>query len=173
MAKKKVKKKKTTKAIIPAPGSDISLLNDVFNGDAELALFFKTYLENDRNASKAYKILHRDCTDHSCRVLGSRKLAKVSIQVIMDSYGLGIDKYLKKLNEGLEANDSEEKIYSVGKGKKKKFITKTITRPNHAVQKSYHDKLGEILKVEKLKDTTTVAVQVNNLINDKKNKYGI
>ena len=167
------KKTKNTKAIVPKKNNNVDLLEQSLGGDKELVLFFLAWLKFDRNATQAYKYLHPNCTEISCRVLGSRQLSKVNIQVIMDSYGLGIDRYLKKLNDGLEANDSEEKIYSVGKGKNKKYVTKTITRPNHSVQKAYHDKLGEILKVEGSKDTTNVAVQVNNLINDKKNKYGI
>ncbi|MFA5993351.1 MAG: hypothetical protein WC823_00155 [Parcubacteria group bacterium] len=159
---------------------DVAFLEKAFEGDKEMTLFFLAYLKHDRNASKAYKFLHPGCTDHSSRVLGSRQLAKVSISMILDSYGLGVETYIKKIKEGLEAANYEKvSVGTVDKLKngkiKKETIYKIVESPNHQVQKAYHESLGKLLGIEGKKDDTApnISVQVNNLINDKKNKYGI
>lgn len=168
MPEKKIDKKKALDA------TGIKPLEEALGGNKELVLFFLAWLKHDRNATKAYKFLHPTCTDASCNVLGSRQLSKVSIQVILDSYGLGIDTYIEKLKKGLEANEVEFKSITIGKGKKAKVKIQEIVRPNHSVQSEYHSKLGKLLGLEGKKDEgTTVAVQVNNLISEKKNSYGI
>lgn len=159
---------------------DVAVLEQAFEGNKEITLFFLAYIKYDRNASKAYKFLHPNCTDASCAVLGHRQLRKVNTDMLLDSYGLGIDTYIKKIKEGLEATNYEK--VSVGvtaktkNGKtKKETIYKIVESPNYQVQKAYHESLGKLLGIEGKKDegNTTVAVQVNNLISDKKNSYGI
>jgi len=179
MKKKKLKLIDKVKRAPKFLTSDISVLEEALGGDKELILFFLSYLKHDRNASQAYKYLHPGCTDDSCRVLGSRQLAKVNINIILESYDLGIDTYIKKIKEGLEASEIEIINARIKKGKKGKngkkdtIIYQEIKRPNHAVQDKYHTKLGELLGINGSAPTTNVAVQVNNLINEKKNKYGI
>lgn len=187
--KKKVTKKVITKSkVLPLmppkkdkiSTADVVVLEEVFDGDKEMVLFFLAYLKHDRNATQAYKFLHPNCTDHSCRVLGSRQLAKVSIQTILDSYGLGIETYIKKIKEGIDATNVEHiRMTTETKGKKGQTVKKTsyttVETPNYAVQKSYHESLGKLLGIEGKKDDSppNVSIQVNNLISDKKNKYGI
>ena len=180
--KKKIEKKVVKKSKKPSKkkddisAKDVSVLEDAFDGDKEMVLFFLAYLKYDRNASKAYKFLHPDCTDQSCRVMGSRQLTKVNISMILDSYGLGIETYIKKINDGLNATNVQYVHLRLKKekGKKEKIIYDKIETPNHQVQKSYHESLGKLLGIEgKKEDGPTVSVQVNNLINKKKNEYGI
>lgn len=154
--------------------ADVGILEEALGGDKELVLFFLSYLKHDRNATQAYKFLHPNVDDRVAATLGSRKLRKVDIHMILDSYGLGIDTYIQKIKDGLNANEVELKSVTIGKGKKSETIYKEITRPNHAVQKSYHETLGKLLGLEVKKDEgATIAVQVNNLISEKKNTYGI
>lgn len=196
--KPKIKKKITKKTIVkksvipkkkkaPLPAvkpskpvtistKDVSVLEHALGEDKELILFFLAYLKFDRNRSKAYKFLHPTCSDDSCRVLGSRMLTKVNIQMILDSYGLGVDTYIKKLKDGLEAKNIEYINARVEKvnGKKSKVVYQKIETPNLQIQKSYHETLGKLLGIEgKDNGSPSVAVQVNNLISDKKNTYGI
>lgn len=150
--------------------TDIAILEEAL-GDKELVLFFLTWLKHNRNATKAYKELHPNVSEKVASVLGSRLLAKVSIDVILDSYGIGKDTYFKKLKDGLEAN--KIRIEIVGKDKKGRNKYTRITEPDHSVQERYHSKLGELLGLQGPVAQTNVAVQVNNLISEKKNKYGI
>jgi len=134
---------------------DISALEETL-GDRELVLFFLSYLKHDRNASRAYKYLHPECTDQSCRVLGSRQLAKVNIQVIMDSYGLGVEKYLSQLKSGIDASTKREVCTGADDFGP---VYSTIEEPDHKTRRHYHQALGELLGIE---GKPGVAIQVNN-----------
>ncbi len=181
--KRKVKKvtKKLARKILPlmppTPRNDITVLEEALGGDKELVLFFLSYLKHDRNATKAYQYLHPNVDDHVAAVLGSRKLRKVDIGIILESYGLGPDAYIKKIKEGMEATETSQINLRLkdDAGKTEKIIYEEIHKPNHEVQKHYHEKLGKLLGLEGKNNegATTVAVQVNNLISDKKNTYGI
>ena len=165
-------KKKTELELMPkskmSASADIAVLEQALGGDKELVLFFLAWLKHNRNATKAYKELHPDCTEKSCGVLGSRMLGKVSIPVILDSYGLGMDTYFEKLKDGLNAVNIElVKVVTEKKdkkGKKKKEIKyEKVETPNYSVQSQYHERLGKILGVEG--NNTNVAVQVNTNTN--------
>lgn len=113
---------------------DTKLLKEAFDGDLDLMLFYVTWIKNNRNASKAYKELNPDVDDHSARVLGSRKLAKVNMNLVMEAYGLDGDLYFNQLYDGIHAIKSD----MTGQ-----------TYPDHKVRKDYHDKLGKLLGIEK------------------------
>jgi len=83
------------------------LLIDLVDGDGEVLMFLSEWLNNGRNATKAYLKLHPNVGYHSARVLGSRQLAKVNIPDVSIIYGLGIETYIKQLKRGLEARDAE------------------------------------------------------------------
>jgi hypothetical protein len=151
--------------------SDISLLEESLGGDRELVLFYLCWLKHNRNATKAYKELHPNCTLRSCGVLGARQLAKVSISVILEGYGLGVDTYLENLKNGLNAMKTEHIV--IGKNKNGLAKIKKVLTPDEDRRYRYYQDLGEILGIKK---NTAVAVQVNNvnnIIQDKKQKYGI
>ena len=152
--------------------SDITLLEEALGGDRELVLFYLSWLKNNRNATKAYKELHPNCKIKSCGVLGARQLAKVSISVILDSYGLGVDTYLENLKNGLTATKTEYIVV----GKYKNGRTRTVAKqiPDTDRRDRYYEDLGEILGIKKRASTVAVQVNnVNNIIQDKKQKYGI
>lgn len=172
MGKKTTKNKKTkTKAVRANSGNDLETLEEALGGDQSLVLFFLTWLKHNRNAKKAYKELHPNCTEKSCSVLGARQLAKVSIDVIVSAYGLGNEIYFERLKEGLEATKTQ--YIPVGKYKNGRTKYQKVVMPDQDTRDAYHTKLGKILGIEGNSPTITVPIQVNNLINEKKNKYGI
>ena len=115
----------------------------VFDGNLDLMLFYLTWIKCGLNASKAYKELHPNVTDHSSRVLGSRELARVSKTTIMEAYGLDQQTYFRQLEEGLKADRSD--------------MTGQIF-PDHKTRKLYHETLGKLLGIES--DNPTL-IQVN------------
>ena len=113
--------------------TDLEQLEEVFE-DKQTALFFVEWLKNGQNATKAYLALHPNVDYHSARVLGSRQLAKVNISAILNARNLGIETYLQKLKEGLNAV---------------MFIDHYIKAvPDHKTRRLYHKALGELLGVE-------------------------
>ena len=131
------KRKHTTKKSLETP--NIKALEKIFDGDLDLVLFFLTWVKNGQNATKAYQELNPKIDYGSAAVLGSRMLKKVKIENILDTYGLGLEKYIKQLRSGLEAN---------------KWNDFTGDRePDHRTRKPYHDKLGKLLGVETSNET--------------------
>jgi hypothetical protein len=147
--------------------TEINIINDLeekFGGDKELVIFFLAWLKNGRNATKAYLAINPDVTTESAAVMGSLKLRKIKndigIDVILDVYGLGVDAYINQLKEGLEAT---------------KFIDEfgILSVADHATRRTYHEVLGKLLGLEKKdeKPGTIVPVQINNILEEKRNKY--
>lgn len=134
---------KTESALIKP---DIKELEKAFNGDLDLVLFFLSWVKNGRNASKAYLELNPHVDPHSARVLGSRVLAKVSIQAILETYGTGAEEYFTQLKDGLSATKWNDFT-----GEKE---------PDHKVRKDYHDKLGKLLGIEKEGNQTNLQINV-------------
>jgi hypothetical protein len=134
----------------------INELEDLL-GSKELVLFFLTWLENNRNATKTYQELHPNVTDHSARILGSRVLAKVDIKVIALAYGLDTQKYFEVLKGAIDA----EKWNDFTGEREKDY--KTI--------KPYHDKLGKLLGIET--DQPQTQVNIANIIQKQKDDYDI
>lgn len=163
-----VSKKKTTIARPPKTALNNSkILHDLeekFGGDKELVIFFLAWLKNGRNATKAYLEINPDVTTESAAVMGSLKLRKIKndigIDVILDVYGLGVDAYIKQLKEGLEAT---------------KFVDDfgILEVADHSTRRTYHEVLGKLLGLEKIdeKSGTIVPVQINNILEEKRNKY--
>lgn len=114
---------------------NIKDLEKAFDGDLDLVLFFLSWVKNDRNASKAYLELNPSVDPASARVLGSRKLAKINIQAILETYGLGMEEYMIQLKKGIGAMKRDQ--YS---GEEYE---------DHATRKPYHDKLGKLLGIER------------------------
>lgn len=112
----------------------IQALEKAFEGDKDLVLFFLTWVKNGQNATKAYLELNPHVDPASARVLGSRVLARVNMQSILDIYGLGLETYMQQLKDGLTAIKSD--------------ITGQ-TYPDHKVRDAYHKRLGELLGIEK------------------------
>lgn len=190
--KNKPKKKKTEKKLrkmlplIPTKKDIVSaefvdILMKVFDEDEKLVSFYMAWIKHEGNSTKAYKELHPSVSDQVASVLGARRLAKVrekgGLNMLLCDFGLGLDIYLQKIKDGLNAVD-ENYInikLKTEKGKPPEVIYEKVTTPNHSVQKVYHDKLGKLLGIEDKKDdlAPNISVQVNNLISEKKDKYGI
>lgn len=123
---------------------------DIFEDDQDLLLFYLAWIKNGLNASKAYQELHKDVTEHSARTLGSRLLAKVDKRLVMQAYGLDLDRYFKQLREGLDAEKVNE------------FTGEMY--PDHTTRKPYHDKLGKHLGLEKDKALIEFNQQNNTFV---------
>lgn len=164
MGTKKVAKVKTKK-VERVNIDTLSNLEHALDGDRELVLFFLMYLKKERNATKAYQELHPGVSYESARVLGARKLAKVNISVILESYGLGVDTYLERIKEGLEATVCETVTVKKKqrKGQPTEYEYKEVKHPNWEVRNTYHDKLGRLLGYEGQpnQNNQQVNVQVN------------
>ena len=132
-------------------------LAKLFNNDLDLVQFFQKWLLNGKNGTQAYLDLHPGLPRESAQVLGSRLLKKVPMELVLESYGLGLGKWMQQLADGLEAERSD----STGQ----KF-------PDHKAREPYHDKLGRLLGIE-TNTGTNVAVQVNNFIKQEKDEFGI
>lgn len=129
-------------------------LEKAFDGDLDLVLFFLTWVKNGKNASKAYLELHPEVDPHSARVLGSRQLAKVSIQSILEVYGVGLDEYVNQLREGHQAT---------------KWNDFTGDRePDHKTRESYNKRLGMLLGVERPDSQVNVQVNVSPILGELK-----
>ena len=115
--------------------TEIKKLAGVFDDDLDLVLFFVKWIEHGQNATKAYQDIHPEVSYGSARVLGSRVLAKVDIQAVLETYGIGLEKYLKQLADGLGAT---------------KWNDFTGEREaDHVTRRYYHDKQGKLLGIEK------------------------
>lgn len=112
------------------------------------ALFVTAWFKHNRNATKAYLELHPNVTYESARVLGSRLLTRVNIQDILAMYDLGLERYLKQLVVGLEAQ-------------RWNHLTKEW-EPDHRTRFPYFETLGRLLGFENEKRTLVDAnIQVN------------
>ena len=110
-------------------------LEQAFKGNLDLFLFYLKWIEKGLNASKAYKELHPDVDEHSARVLGSRTLAKVNKELVLQAYGLDLQTYFQQLQDALQAT---------------KWNDFTGEREaDHSTRKPYHDKLGKLLNLER------------------------
>lgn len=143
-----VAKKAVTKAK-PRSSKAVQVVDDLFGGDTELALFFSAWLETDRNATKAMLRIRPDSTYGTAAILGHRMLKKVNKDVVFEHYKLNFDRYLTKIDRGLEA-------------KKRDQYTGEET-DDHATQIKYHDKLGELLELEGKAAQLTINNTQNNL----------
>lgn len=125
---------------------DEEVLEEAFNGDKSLMLFFIEWVANGKNGTKAYLKVHPNVNAHSARVLASKALARISIGTVLDIYGLGLNRYMKQLNEGMAA----DKLVPIIAGRDSKGAPQYEYKrePDHYVRKFYHDKLGQLLKIE-------------------------
>lgn len=117
-------------------------------GSKNQALFVGAWLKHNRNATKAYLELHPNVTYESARVLGSRLLTKVNIQDVLAMYNLGLERYLKQLDAGLEAQ-------------RWNHLTKE-REPDHRTRFPYFETLGRLLGFENEKGT---LVNTNTQVN--------
>jgi hypothetical protein len=101
-------------------------------------IFFNSWLENGCNAQKAYKRLHPDVSDGSASVLGSRQLGKVRITDILSVYGLGVERYVEALRDGLQA----VRIDANG-----------VTGPDYKARQYYHQTLGRLMGLDKYEES--------------------
>lgn len=89
-------------------------LKVIFGENNELALFFVTWLKNGRNATKSYQELHPGVEYNSAKTLGSRIVkelfTKVDLSILLGSYDLGYERFLKQLEEGLNCPDHKTKF---------------------------------------------------------------
>ena len=133
---------------------------ELCNGDMELAQFLNEWLNNGKNATEAYKKVHPNVKHESASVLGSKLLGKISPAVIMREFGLTENLYFDQLYAGVNAT---------------KWNDFTGEREaDHKTRKDYHDKMGKLLGIEKNEQQSpTVAVQINNLIDNQKQKYDL
>lgn len=117
---------------------------DMLGGDDELAIFFISWLENDRDATKTYRQLYpeevKGAPDNRIRVRAYaelEKIKKINKGILLDAYGLGLDKYLTQLKDGVDAT----KLVDDGEG--------MIEVPDHKVRRDYHKVMGELLDMER------------------------
>lgn len=140
--------------------TDIAVLEKAFEGDKEMVLFFLAWLKHKRNATKAYQEVHPDVSERVAAVLGSRKLRKVDISLVLESYGIGVEDYFIKLNEGLNATKLSGtggmKITMDGKGKINELGHTNLEIPDFRTRRIYHQALGKMLGFE------SPDIQINN-----------
>lgn len=144
---KAVKKKKKSKALdlIPITKSlttDISVLEEAFEGDKKMVLFFLAWMKNNRNATKAFQELNPKASYAVAGVMGSRLLKRVSIELVLESYGIGVSNYFDQLKEGLAS------VKYVG------LMAEPV--PDQRVRRIYHQALGKMLGFE------SPDIQINN-----------
>lgn len=135
---------------------DAGLILEACGNDEEVAQFYLIWLQNGRNASKAYQSIHPNVTTASAQTLGWRLLRKVDKCEIARAYGISYDSYFKQLKEGMNAK------------KQIRFFGKVIDeQPDHKVRRAYHEAAGEMLGVETKNQTNTaVQVNVNKVVDD-------
>jgi hypothetical protein len=155
--KKKTEPKKESDKKL-ALTTDLTVLEAAFDGDKEMVLFFLSWLKNNRNATKAYQEIHPGVSERVAAVLGSRKLRKVDIGLVLESYGIGIPDYFDQLKEGLKAMKQVEGML-IGPDGVQKAITEI---PDHKTRRVYHKALGKILKIEDVENVIVNNVQNNN-----------
>lgn len=135
-------------------------LNDLEEmlGSKERVLFYLTWLEEGRNAKKAYLKLHPDVTEHSAEVLGSKMLSNIDMKAVAMAYGLNHDKYFDVLRKAMDAT---------------KWNDFTGERePDYKTIKPYHDKLGKLLEIEK-EETPQINIGIQNVIDEQRKKYEV
>lgn len=144
-------KKHTSKKIDKYNTSSIiEIIKDEFE-DVKDAIFFLEWLKCGQNCTKAYKNLHPECTEPSCRVLGSRQLAKVNKSLVLEAFGLGYEAYINQLKDGLNAT----KYIETSPNEREEV-------PDHKTRRAYHKVQGEILGIEKpLKIENINPIQLN------------
>jgi hypothetical protein len=131
---------------------EIAKIAPFFKDDYDLFLFYLSWLKNGLNATVAYKELHPEVKEHSASVLGSRLLAKVDKNLLMQANGLDHQKYYNQLKDGMDAT---------------KWNDFTGERePDHKTRQPYHDKLGKLLDIEKEKPSDVVIPIINIQINE-------
>jgi hypothetical protein len=140
-------------------------------GSKERVLFYLTWLKHDRNATRAYLELHPNVTEQSAGVLGAKMLGNISILPIANAYNLNHERYLKMIDEGLEATKPISALIS-GKDAGSKDMD-FIDVPDHQTRLKYHDKLGKLIGVESDKQQTNVQVNVLNKLDNLKKDYNL
>ena len=134
----KVKKAAVKQTALQNLNGSYSQLKDLMGGDDEVTLFFIEWVSNGRNAAKAYRAIKPDVTAQSAKVMGSRMLSRVNLSLVLDSYGLGVDTYFKKLKEGLSAT--------------RLFGKNAIIHADYNARRSYHEVLGTMHGLENKKE---------------------
>jgi hypothetical protein len=112
----------------------IKALEKAFNGDTDVLLFYVSWIKNGLNAGKAYKELHPEVVQHSADTLGSRMLKKVENEMVLQAYGLDLQKYFEQLKGGLNAMKRDQFSGEMSE--------------DHKTRQAYHDKLGKLLGLE-------------------------
>lgn len=162
--KKNKPKKKTEKKLSLMPKknaltTDIQVLESAFEGDKKMVLFFLAWMKHNRNATKAYQEINPDVSYQVAAVMGSRLLKRVNMELVLDSYGIGIPDYFNQLKDGLNAMKQVEGMLIGADGIQKA----SVEIPDHKTRRVYHRALGEILKIEKNENNVVnVANQINN-----------
>ncbi len=148
------------------PPPKLDELEEILDNDKNLVLFFLAWLKNGQNATKAYRELHPNVTYESAMVMGSNSLRKIKIPVIMETYGLDLNEYFKKLKEGLEATKVVSARIILKKGSNELSNQEANSRtddfievPDYAVRKQYHDKVGKLLGIEKDKEGLGILIK--------------
>lgn len=132
---------------------DIKQLEQAFDGDLDLVLFFVSWIKHGRNATKAYLELNPNVDPASAAVLGSRQLKKVKIDAVMETYGVGIQEYFQQLADGHNAM---------------KWNDFTGERePDHKTREGYSKRIGKLLGVETDSPSTLVQVNVTPILEEK------
>ena len=150
--------KKLTKSQKELSEKQLTELATAFDNDIGLAQFFMHWIENGQNATEAYLSLGTGVSRQVAMVMGHRYLKRIDVPVALGLYNLGMDRYLKKLDEGLEAK--QNKVMTTKSGN-----TIDMSGPDHEVQKYYHEKLGKLLGVEVETKHNGINLTLNQQIN--------
>lgn len=137
----KIKKAAVKQTALQNLNGSYTQLRELMGNDDEVTLFFIEWVSNGRNAQKAYKAIKPDVTIQSAAVMGHRMLSRVNLALVLDSYGLGVDTYFKKLKEGLSAT--------------RLFGKNAVKFADYKTRRAYHETLGVLHGIEKPKDAGT------------------
>lgn len=140
--------------------SQLKELSEALGDDLDLAKFFTHWLSNGQNATEAYIATKPDVSSRAvAAVMGSRWLSRIDAPIALSIYNLGIDRYLKKIDEGLEAK--QDKVMTTKSGN-----TIDMSGPDWEVRQYFHEKLGRLLGVAaEEKAATGLTLNLNQQIN--------
>lgn len=165
------KPKDSTKGTVVALSADqIKELAECFDNNVELALFFTHWISNGHNATEAYmQVYPKTSSREVAQVMGSRWLSRIDMPVALGIYNLGMDRYLKKIDEGLDAK--QDKVMTTKSGN-----TIDMSGPDWQVRQYFHEKLGKLLGVEiETKGagglTLNLNQQINQAVNTDRKQY--
>ena len=126
--------------------------------------FITAYIENNGNASKAYKVTHPKYEGENAKVLGCRLLTKVNLTTneLLDEMGMNDEQLHEKLLEGLDAERSiatkKDEVFTVNDFLTRHKYLDTAYKLKGVYPAEKHEETRKIivLKKEKEEDGETI-----------------